>query len=83
MNSTWITQSQLRLWLIRRSKGRDSLAYREAMGDFRHALHQTSRDYKPRGASINRRGANNRRFRRWKATQPTIVFSCTAFDLVA
>ena len=48
----------------------------------RRDMMQNVRDLKRRGKS-NREGANNRRFREWKASQPKILFSAAAFEIVA
>lgn len=80
--STYLARAQLRLWLLRRSKGRDSLEYRQARASIKHDLHNAHRDTKRRGKS-NRNGSGNRRWRKYEATAPRVVFSTAFYELTA
>ena len=48
----------------------------------RHTIHLNTLDCKPRGPSRNRWGENNRRWRRYRAEQPRVIFSSPFFDIV-
>lgn len=49
--------------------------------DVRHYITQNVKDLARRGLS-NREGGNNRRWRKYKASAPRVVWSCAAFEIV-
>ena len=83
----------LKMWNLRRYRLRAEYKDRKYQGgeliwkvklreEILHELRNQTRDLKRRGLS-NREGIDNRRRRRWKESQPKVLFSCSVFDLVA